>query len=860
MKKKVLSVLLGCSLLFGTIFANAVSIEFEEIDNLGTNDASIQYEEMETENREAEENIVQNIKSPLVTEIPAVKYSSETEELIDEPEMMVADSYIQNYALRSTANFDITLTPNTNGYGSVSLDWSSYDYADKNFKVYKSSDGGNTYETVGIDYTLVDEVKCLQIYPIADASNQLKTWMETNGYGKGIIKIESVYIDNFNSNPDAYLKDSNGNYKYDVIFFGTWDRNNSKDLTPASKLAVEQYIKSGRGCIVGHDTISYASGAYWWKHNNFIALDSYFGINNNRTEYMELNHNNISNQVKIIKSGLFTTYPWNIGEAGTILTIPEAHNVGQRIDKATKWLEFYNSLNPTTTSDSNYYLSTYNNCASIMTGHSNGAASVDEQKILANLIFYCNQLIFNTYYSRDSSAQDFANPNAPVLDVTGSNFTFSATDNGSTYHYYVESFDKNDTTETGLLDRSVTKSLTVTTGVRKYRYILDNNANTTVTLSNGTETTGTSILENRSYDYLHVAAIDGAGNIGATSTVAIPKTATVTVNHYQMNLDGSTYTLVKTDTITGVIGNNISPSVNSYTGFTSPTAQTETVVSSGNTINYYYTRNQYSVTYIDVDENGNEIGRTTKQINYDTTIRGSDIGGSVTDNVYHNQYRYVGDTSAKVTTDGATVYRNFEFCYTEKESHLTWNDDNNKDGLRPEKYTLKLKQNGKVIDEVELPTDMTDYTFPNLPEYDEDGAPYYYELETVVSDRYKTDIDGNGNTIIEDYQQSSFSVVIPKTIILDGNTGNADYAVSVNGTFYYNDTLTVTPESSLSFTDRSKISSMQADISQQKTEFTKIDGVANGTTTNGSIQVNKIHFVGSWSGNFNFDIKFVMQN
>lgn len=57
-------------------------------------------------------------------------------------------------------NFNITLTPNTNGYGSVSLDWSSYAYQDKNFKVYKSSDGGKTYETVGIDYALVDEVKC----------------------------------------------------------------------------------------------------------------------------------------------------------------------------------------------------------------------------------------------------------------------------------------------------------------------------------------------------------------------------------------------------------------------------------------------------------------------------------------------------------------------------------------------------------------------------------------------------------------------------------------------------------------------------------------------------------------------------
>ena len=36
MKKRILSVLLGCSLLVGTVFTNAVSIEFEEIDNCGT--------------------------------------------------------------------------------------------------------------------------------------------------------------------------------------------------------------------------------------------------------------------------------------------------------------------------------------------------------------------------------------------------------------------------------------------------------------------------------------------------------------------------------------------------------------------------------------------------------------------------------------------------------------------------------------------------------------------------------------------------------------------------------------------------------------------------------------------------------
>ena len=92
-------------------------------------------------------------------------------------------------------NIPFTLTPNTNEYRSVSLDWSQYNYTNKNFKVYKSSDGGNTYETVGIDYKSVKKVKCLQVYPADGAANQLKVWMENNGYGKGIIKVDSVSIE-----------------------------------------------------------------------------------------------------------------------------------------------------------------------------------------------------------------------------------------------------------------------------------------------------------------------------------------------------------------------------------------------------------------------------------------------------------------------------------------------------------------------------------------------------------------------------------------------------------------------------------------------------------------------------------------
>ena len=197
----------------------------------------------------------------------------------------------------------------------------------------------------------------------------------------------------------------------------------------------------------------------------------------------------------------------------------------------------------------------------------------------------------------------------------------------------------------------------------------------------------------------------------------------------------------------------------------------------------FRSRNKYPVTYIDQTSDGKELEKNTIQVLYDSEVKGSDIGSSVNDNTYHNQYRYIYDTSATVTIEGATVYRIFEFCFTEKESHITWNDNNNEDGLRPEKYTLKLKQNGIVVDEKEFSPDITDYVFENLSKYDEDGNSYQYELETVVSDRYKIGVEENGNLIFEYYQPANFSVIIPKSITLDGNTGNADYIVSVNGTF-----------------------------------------------------------------------------
>ena len=48
--------------------------------------------------------------------------------------------------------------------------------------------------------------------------------------------------------------DAAGNYQYDVIMFGSWDSNNSRDLNVTSATAVRAFLNSGHGVLFGHDT------------------------------------------------------------------------------------------------------------------------------------------------------------------------------------------------------------------------------------------------------------------------------------------------------------------------------------------------------------------------------------------------------------------------------------------------------------------------------------------------------------------------------------------------------------------------------------------------------------------------------
>lgn len=444
------------------------------------------------------------------------------------------------------ADLIIDVSSNTDGFGSALVSWATYDYRNKNFKVYQSPDEGKTWKSVGIDYRDVKEVKCLQIYPNDHAKGQLKEWIEDNGYGKDIIKIDEVDITSFNDNPLKYLKDENSLYRYDVIFFGTWDMNGEKDLSSAGADAVLDFIRSGRGAIFGHDTIADSRKPNFWQcattagiYNPVVVpgpdgtwvRNATIYSGNADTPYNVPVMGDIS-KVKISRKGLFTNYPWEIGEVGDVLSVPACHT--SQSAQGDIWLRFTDDTytEDDMSTDGNFYLTTHDNTAMIQTGHSKGAATDDEQKILANLIFYLNQLLFEKTSLRDASAQDFT---APIIHKhmfdNNKMISFDAEDFGDTYSYYVESYSKDDTTKDGLLDTSNIAKATVITNIAEYRYLFNTSPDTV--LSKDTPNTSSIITEKEtspqiSYEghlgeYIHIIAIDGAGNTSATYTVKLPE-------------------------------------------------------------------------------------------------------------------------------------------------------------------------------------------------------------------------------------------------------------------------------------------------------------------------------------------------
>lgn len=396
----------------------------------------------------------------------------------------------------------------------IDLSWTIENSANYMYRCFQSI-GGSSFQSISsTDFSDGSYIKVLNVYP--NTGNNLKSWMETNGYGKGIMQVTPVSISNFNSNPTSYLKDSNGNWIYDVIVFGFWDSNNSCDLSSTSASLVESYILTGRGVIFGHDTVSTYCG-----HPYFASLAKYINMTtNNSYTYAP------TTSITLSRKGIFTTFPWNIGVVGTILNIPSTHDVDQAAN-GDIWVTLNNGIS----GNRNFYLTTYNNCAMIQTGHSSGAATDDEQKILANLIFYMKQLTAKNALS-DYSALDNGLPNSindlnvSYIDNQKAQINFTAvTDTGTDYSYYVQAISK--------LDNSVTTSNTVTqssgSGVLGYSYIINSSSTAN---SSEIDSTPESSTPNFSIDltnninwfedvYLHISSVDKAGNVSSPSNIKL---------------------------------------------------------------------------------------------------------------------------------------------------------------------------------------------------------------------------------------------------------------------------------------------------------------------------------------------------
>jgi hypothetical protein len=103
------------------------------------------------------------------------------------------------------------------------------------------------------------------------------------------------------------------------------------------------------------------------------------------------------------------------------------------------------------------------------------------------------------------------------------------------------------------------------------------------------------------------------------------------VRHFKMNLSGEyPQNPFEEEELNGIGGSTISPSVKTYNGFTSPSVQTTTILSNGSRIvNYYYTRNQYTLSLVSGNGISNVNGAGTYYYGQNVNISSIPNGGSI---------------------------------------------------------------------------------------------------------------------------------------------------------------------------------------------------------------------------------------
>ncbi|MCO6016974.1 hypothetical protein CKN86_06535 [Carnobacterium divergens] len=486
--------------------------------------------------------------------------------LLNKPSIMVKGASIvtaRDFRMKVESKWD-----NVNEKNYVELDWDNIsDLTQKGYRLFQSEDQGTTWDNRSTNYGKV--VKVLNIYPDRAESNTFKAWMDSlnmyNEKNEKLIEVTPVSNKDYNMNPLKYLKDGKGDWKYDVITIGSWDRNNHVKMEKEPSDYIMDFINDGRGVLFGHDTIAGDRPDVVNENKNMEKFAEKLGItfgHNYASTGQNTTHWAGSKKIKLVNDGYLMKFPFEM-EENVVLTIPDTHNIEvQKKDVGEVWFEFIDLSMWGVTSifddgeyRSGWYLKTNENVSMIQTGHSNGASTESENKIIANTLYNLAQVSLESY-ADDYSVSDDVAPEKAVLTNLGGTFEsftigINSLDKGKEYQWYVEA----DSKSKGLLKSDVVEE-TIISNIAGYFYQIDDLP--TSDLSQEVESYKNSYgrIPEEKYDlyvappnstaitydttakifgingakdadkYLHVVAVDRANNISEVTTIQINEVMT----------------------------------------------------------------------------------------------------------------------------------------------------------------------------------------------------------------------------------------------------------------------------------------------------------------------------------------------
>ena len=208
--------------------------------------------------------------------------------------------------------------------------------------------------------------------------------------------------------------------------------------------------------------------------------------------------------------------------------------------------------------------------------------------------------------------------------------------------------------------------------------------------------------------------------------------------------------------------------------------------------------------------------RTSGNFNYDTVTQGLNKNYSI------NVYCKVGSSKPIHKPEPQP-----EETYIDINGTKTWNDENDKDGIRPKSITIELYKDNTLLDTKTVTAiDNWKYSFTNLPEK-ENGKVIKYSIKEKQVDKYTSKIDGYNitNTYVPKPKETYININGTKTWN-DQNDKDGIRPETVVIELYKNGTLIKTTKASKS--------------NSWKYSFTNLPEKENGKVINYSVKEQKI--------------------